>query len=104
MEQFPDYFDCLVYRGKLYLKVDQPEKSLDDFKMASSIFPEKGFPWIGKAEALRNLGKVKEGIEALNEALSTEARLIARLKRAEFYYEDGDYDEALKDINKYLEV
>ena len=46
--------------------MEQAGKSLEDFEKASGICPEKGFPWIGKAEALKSLGKIKEGIEALN--------------------------------------
>lgn len=56
---FPDYFDSLVYRGKLFLKKNLPDKALDDFDRAADLHPEKGFPWIGKADALKGLGKLK---------------------------------------------
>ena len=48
------------------------------------------------------MGKIKDGIEALNQALTTDVHLIARLRRAAFFLEDGQYNKALEDANKYL--
>ena len=48
MEIFPDYYDCLVYRGKLHLKKDNYYHALKDFTAAINVNKSKGFAYIGK--------------------------------------------------------
>lgn len=35
------------------------DNALFDFERAAGLQPEKGFPWIGKADALKGIGKLK---------------------------------------------
>ena len=48
LEIFKDYYDCLVYRGKLHLKKESYYHALKDFTMAIGINPSKGFAYVGK--------------------------------------------------------
>ena len=45
---YPDYYDCLVYRGKLQLKKDNYYHALKDFTKAIEINQEKGLAYLGK--------------------------------------------------------
>jgi tetratricopeptide (TPR) repeat protein len=51
LEYFPDYYDCLAYRGKMFLKIENYEHAIDDFKKAMQINQNKGFAYLGKGTA-----------------------------------------------------
>lgn len=66
---FPDDYDCLTYRGKLYLRMQEYRKAADDFNRCIELLPSKGVPYIGKADCLRSMDKIQEAIETLSKAL-----------------------------------
>lgn len=56
LELYPDYYDCLVYRGKLQLKKENYYHALKDFTEAIKINRSKGFAYIGKGMCEKELG------------------------------------------------
>lgn len=48
LQVYPDYYDCLVYRGKLHLKKESYFHALRDFTQAIELNPSKGFAYVGK--------------------------------------------------------
>lgn len=48
LELYPEYYDCLVYRGKLHLKKDNYYHALKDFTEAIRVNKNKGFAYVGK--------------------------------------------------------
>ena len=56
LELYPDYYDCLVYRGKLYLKKESYYHALKDFTEAIRINKAKGFAYIGKGMCQKEIG------------------------------------------------
>lgn len=69
---FPDYYDCLVYRGKMYLKAQNYESSIQDFARAIELNPKKGFAYLGKGTAEKELGKIDEAIKTLTLGLKSD--------------------------------
>ena len=45
---YPEYYDCLVYRGKLHLKKENYFHALKDFTAAIQLNKAKGFAYLGK--------------------------------------------------------
>ena len=45
---YPEYYDCLVYRGKLHLKKENYFHALKDFTAAIELNKAKGFAYLGK--------------------------------------------------------
>ena len=69
LQVFPDHYDCLVYRGKMYLRQHQPHLALIDFDKAIKFNEKKGFAYIGKGTALKELGKADEAIKTFTNGL-----------------------------------
>lgn len=72
MELFPDYYDLVVYRGKMYLKQGQYEESLRDFEKAIAQNGSKGFAYLGKGTCEVNLGLRQKAIVSFSLGLESD--------------------------------
>lgn len=71
------------------MRMEKYELAAQDFLQASRQAPTKGFSYVGRADCLKHLGRFDEAILALTEALQTDLRTIAYLKRGVCHYEQG---------------
>jgi tetratricopeptide (TPR) repeat protein len=62
---FPEDYECLIYRGKLYIKMEDYEKAIENLSEAIRLTPSKGFSYIGKADCLKSFRRLDEAIDAL---------------------------------------
>ena len=86
MELFPDYYDCLVYRGKLNLKKENYYHALKDFTEAITLNSAKGFAYIGKGVCEKELGHLDEAIDTLTIGSNTDMGHVCLEKRGMVYY------------------
>jgi tetratricopeptide (TPR) repeat protein len=98
LELYPEYYDCLVYRGKLQLKKENYYHALKDFSEAIKINRSKGFAYIGKGMCEKELGHLEEAIETLTTGANTDMGHVCIEKRGIVYFEKGEYDLALRDL------
>lgn len=90
LEIYPDYYDCLVYRGKLHLKKDNFYHALKDFSEAININSAKGFAYIGKGMCQKELGHLEEAVETLSKGVNTDMGHLCIQKRGIVYYQQGN--------------
>ncbi len=92
-------------RGLAYLSMGEDEKAMDDFKMVISINPEDAMGYAMMAEALRNLGRDEEALEMAVEALTIDDKAAeAYMVRGWLFARAGQYDSAVADLEKYVEL
>ena len=87
LKYFPDYYDCFIYRGKMYLKQEKYHLARNDFSLAVELNKKKGFAHFGKGVAEYQLGKVSEAIESFSYGVGTDNRINCLQKRGICYYE-----------------
>lgn len=98
LEVHPDYYDCLVYRGKLHLKKENYYHALKDFSEAIKLNKNKGFAYVGKGVCEKELGHLEEAIETLTAGSQTDMGHLCIEKRGVVYFEQGEFELALKDL------
>ena len=102
---FSGYADAYINRGLLYNKEKRWDKAISDFHQAISINPSKGSSYIGLAESLIEMGDYVQAFEYLEKSLiDKSSRPLAFLKRGKIFFEQREFQKALKDFDEVLET
>lgn len=56
----------------MYLKAQRFSDSVEDFTRAIALNPKKGFAYLGKGTALKELGKYEEAIKTFSAGLKSD--------------------------------
>jgi tetratricopeptide (TPR) repeat protein len=88
----PDNLDAIRMRGALYLKLEQPDKALEDFKLLSELEPENLDAYLVMVRVLAGLKRNDEAMEVLDNAIKKNpktAGLLAFRARLQLDKTDG---------------
>lgn len=97
-------FDCYVRRGNLYRKLHRYDEAMVDYGYMVQLNPKFVEGYLGIGTIADSQGKRKDAIKAYSKAIELEPDLAdPYAMRATDYYNDWDYDKAVKDVISALE-
>ena len=97
-------FDCYVRRGNLYRKLHRYDEAMVDYGYMVQLNPKYVEGYLGIGTIADSQGKRKDAIKAYTMAIKLEPELPdPYAMRATDYYNDWDYDKAVKDVISALE-
>lgn len=97
-------FDCYVRRGNLYRKLHRYDEAMADYGYMVQLDPTMVEGYLGIGTIADSQGKRKEAIKAYTKAIELEPDLAdPYAMRATDYYNEWDYDKAVKDVISALE-
>lgn len=97
-------FDCYVRRGNLYRKLHRYDEAMVDYGYMVQLNPKYVEGYLGIGTIADSQGKRKDAIKAYSMAIDLEPELAdPYAMRATDYYNEWDYDKAVKDVISALE-
>ena len=97
-------FDCYVRRGNLYKRLNRLDEAMVDYGYMVQLNPKYVEGYLGLGTIAGKQGKRKDAIKAYSMAINLEPELAEPYSmRAVEYYNDWDYDKAVKDVISALE-
>jgi tetratricopeptide (TPR) repeat protein len=84
-------------------ELSEPEKSLEMIEKSLLILPNNDTEYVNKGNALYSLNRYEEALALYDRALGLDFNLSAYYGKGMIYYDQGDYEGSLMQINKYLE-
>ena len=105
IENFPNFVEGYINRGVLYNRQQRWDKAVNDFHEALSINPKKGNGYLGLADSLIGMGDYQYAMNVLEQAFKDpESHALALLKRGKMYFENQEFQRALKDLDRVLDL
>ncbi|CAD8164820.1 unnamed protein product [Paramecium octaurelia] len=107
INHFNRYFEALIFRAKLFLKIKNYEKAIKDFQSAIQVNPNKSICYVGLSDCYKQTNQVQPAIEELNKALEFEELSKQKqilLKRFTIYLDNKEFEKAKQDMNLLLEI
>lgn len=74
------------------------QDAIKDFEKAIKLNNLKGYSYVGKGNAQKQLGMIKQAIQTYSEGLNSDMRLSCYQKRGLCYFEAGNLQKALEDF------
>lgn len=98
-------FEVTIERGNAYLKNNQKDKALEDFKKAVKMEKEEGYPLARLADFYLNEDEFKKAIKYFNKAIKREPDYAQAIyHRGIAYFHLDNKEKALKDYNQAIQL
>ncbi|KRX04632.1 hypothetical protein PPERSA_04447 [Pseudocohnilembus persalinus] len=107
IQNYQNYYDAYIYRGKLHQKEKAYEKALSDFTEAINIQSDKALPFLHKADCYKFVVQYQKALEFYNQALKLDPNLKEQIlaKKIQCNLELNNYgQEVLQDVKTLLEI
>lgn len=98
------YAEPFLNRGILYYNTGRPEQALADFNRFLELKPDNPDGLLNRANTLSTLGKFNEAIPDYNKYLTKNDDPKAYMWRGVAYFNIQNYDSAIIDFNKSIEI
>ena len=96
-------YDKAIMDGLSKLNLNKPEKALEAFELAIQIDPKRADGYLGRANTLNTLGRLKQAIEDYNHVLGIDPKSAnAYVNRGIAHAQLGEIDKAIADYEKGL--
>lgn len=106
----PNAPEYLTLRGDVLGFLNRYEDSIADFSKAISLAPQNSAAYIGRADSEYRLGRHAKAIEDLSKAIELNAKEKGGasydlfMRRANWYWDDGEKQKALADLNEAVKL
>ncbi|KAM3132648.1 hypothetical protein pb186bvf_015193 [Paramecium bursaria] len=106
---FPDFYDALIFKGKMELKLKRYQDSENSFKLAIKLNPQKSQAYQFIADCYRSLNQLEQALKNYQQAIIidqkefNEKNLMNYLKTTVCLYEMSQYEQADGCIDQFLQ-
>ena len=103
---FPDFYEALIYKGKLFLKQKKYRSAIEEFEYAINVDPTKLSAYIGLGDAFRLEENFQGGVKWYSKVLDKDDSFfeIIGIKRAICLIETKNFKDANADVDKVLNL
>jgi tetratricopeptide (TPR) repeat protein len=103
--KFPKFAEGYISRGILYNQTKKWDKAISDFYEAHSLSPLEGAGYLGQADSFLGMNDIKNALKTLDQCLKFPSIVPqALLKIGKIYFETQNYEKALENLNKLVEI
>ncbi len=99
----PNYGDAYLERASYYLNHDQPDQALADLDTAARLMPDSALVQLGYARTYLMLDDLDKALQAAQKANQIDLTLLPAYSiLGDLYVENGQYQQAIKPLETYL--